>query len=129
MAQTGQSATVSYTVTDDDTAVALGSGDVAVLATPRLLAWCEAVTCEAAREAVGDALLRTSVGTRVSLEHLCATRVGGRVAVTATLDRRDGRLLHFGVVAVDAGDRLVATAEVTRVVVDRERFADRVPPV
>ena len=37
-------ATLTFDVTDEDTARALGSGDVEVLATPRLLAWCEATT-------------------------------------------------------------------------------------
>ena len=40
-------ASLSFTVTDDDTAAALGSGSLAVLGTPRLLAWCEAATCAA----------------------------------------------------------------------------------
>ena len=50
-----------------DTATALGSGDVAVLATPRLLAWLEAATVAAAADVVGPG--ETSVGTRVELEH------------------------------------------------------------
>ena len=40
-------ATLTFTVGDDDTAEALGSGSLPVLGTPRLLAWCEAATCEA----------------------------------------------------------------------------------
>ena len=114
-------------VADDDTAIALGSGDVPALATPRLLAWCEEATCRAAEQAglVGEN--RTSVGTRVSLEHLLATPVGGRVQVRASVEHVDGRLVRFSVVATDAAGRTVATGEVTRVVVDRERFAARIP--
>ena len=52
---TGDSATLEFTVTEDDTAVALGSGDLPVLATPRLLAWCEAATCAAVEAALTDA--------------------------------------------------------------------------
>ena len=33
-------ATLTFTVTDEDTAAALGSGSLPVLGTPRLLAWC-----------------------------------------------------------------------------------------
>ena len=67
---------------------------------------------------------RTSVGTRVSLEHLAATPVGAVVTVTAEVVHVDGRLLRFAVRA-EAGDRLVATGEVTRVVVDADRFLQR----
>lgn len=123
------SAHLTFDVTPADTARALGSGDVEVLATPRLLAWCEAATV-AAVAAVADAGTshnETSVGTRVRLEHLAATPVGGCVQVRATLEHRDGRLLRFAVAATDRSGRVVATGEVSRVVVDRDRFAARIP--
>lgn len=118
--------TLEFQVTDEDTARALGSGDVEVLATPRLLAWCEAVTVAALAGQLTPE--RTSVGSRVRLEHLGATPVGGTAVVTAELEHQDGRLVRFAVSAVDAAGRLIATGEVTRVIVDRQRFADRVPP-
>ena len=120
-----ESATLTFDVTPADTALAVGSGDVEVLGTPRLLAWCEAATVAAAAGLVGDG--GTSVGTRVSLEHVLATPVGGRVTVVAELVAQDGRLLRFRVAATDRAGRLVGTGEVTRVVVDRARFAARVP--
>jgi len=116
----------SHVVTEADTAVALGSGDVPVLATPRLLAWLEAATCAAAAAAGAIGPGRTSVGTRVSVEHLLATGVGGRVDVRAELVHADGRLLRFEVAATDDAGRVVATGQVTRVVVDRERFLERI---
>ena len=116
-----------FDVTAADTAVALGSGDVPVLATPRLLAWLEAATCAAASGAGAVGAGRTSVGTRIAVEHLLATPVGGHLDVTAGLVHADGRLLRFAVAATDGGGRLVATGEITRVVVDRDRFLARVP--
>jgi predicted thioesterase len=119
-----------FEVTTDDTARALGSGDVEVLATPRLLAWCEAATVAALAELAGEEGVgetATSVGTRVRLDHLAATPVGGRVEVTASLQHRDGRLVRFDVAATDRSGRVVATGEVFRVVVERERFQARVP--
>lgn len=109
-------------MTDDDTARALGSGDLPVLATPRLLAWCEAASCRAVADDLPEG--RTSVGTRVTLEHLRPTPVGVPVRVTAEVVHADGRLLRFAVRA-EAGDDLVATGEVTRVVVDADRFMAR----
>ena len=120
----GWQATLVHTVGDDDTARAVGSGDVAVLATPRLLALFEAATVAALTEG-GLEAQRTSVGTRVALEHLIASPVGETLTVTARLDHVDGRLLRFECVATDDADRVVGRAEVTRVVVDRQRFLAR----
>ncbi len=121
----GQFTTLEFTVTDEDTAATVGSGDLAVLGTPRLLAWCEAATCATVADSLSSGQI--SVGTRVSLEHLAASPVGERLALTATLAYVDGRLVRFEVVACHAGDgRVVAHGEVTRVVVDRERFLARV---
>lgn len=121
-------ATLTFTVTETDTALALGSGSLPVLGTPRLLAWCEAATCAAVEPDLGAG--ETSVGTRVDLEHLAATAVGGSLVVTARQVYADGRLRRFAVSAREAGPdgragRLVGSGEVTRVVVDAERFLAR----
>jgi predicted thioesterase len=125
--EVGLSAALSFVVDDDDTALALGSGDVPVLATPRLLAWLEAATVEALAPALEPG--STSVGTRVELEHSSATTIGATVVARASLAYVDGRLLRFEVAAeqTDAGGaaRIVATGRVTRVVVDREKFLAR----
>jgi predicted thioesterase len=114
---------VTHTVTDDDTAIALGSGDLPVLATPRLLAWCEEASC--ATLGLDDA--STSVGTRVELEHVAASPVGAEVTATATVVHRDGRLVQFQIVAHDQDGTVLASGELQRVVVDRERFLSRLP--
>jgi fluoroacetyl-CoA thioesterase len=115
-----------FTVTDRDTATALGSGSLPVLATPRLLAWCEAATCAEIEGALGPG--ETSVGTRVQLEHLAASPVGAELEVSATTAYVDGRLHRFSVAARHVADgRVVASGEVTRVVVDAVRFLGRLP--
>jgi predicted thioesterase/GNAT superfamily N-acetyltransferase len=118
----------SYVVTREDTAIALGSGDVSVLATPRLIAWLEAATVDASPDLASD---ETSVGTRVDIEHLVASPLGARVDAAAELVHRDGRLLRFAVTAqhdLGQGPVLVAQGQVTRVVVRREPFLTRVAP-
>lgn len=123
-------ATLTFTVTDDDTALAVGSGSLEVLGTPRLLAWLEAATCAAIEPDLRAG--ESSVGTRVSLEHLAPSAVGQAVEVTATTAYVDGRLHRFTVAAhnVTGGvaGKLVGTGEVTRVVVDAQRFMDRISP-
>ncbi|MGH3444904.1 MAG: thioesterase family protein [Nocardioidaceae bacterium] len=123
----GRQAGLEFRVGDADTAAALGSGDLPVLGTPRLLAWCEAATCAAIEDSLGEG--QTSVGTRISLEHLGASPVGADLAVTATVAYVDGRLVRFEVVAVHAGgdEKVVGHGEITRVVVERARFLSRLP--
>lgn len=116
-------ATLTFTVAEGDTAVAVGSGSLPVLGTPWLLAWAEAATCAAIEPALPDG--GTSVGTRVSLEHLAASPVGAQVEVTAESAYVDGRLHRFTVAARHSDGKLVGTGEVTRVIVDAERFLSR----
>ena len=106
-------------VTDADTAVAHGSGDVPVLATPRVVALCEEATCLAVRDELPDG--DTTVGMRVQLDHLSPTRVGAAVTADATLEKVEGRRLTFTVsVSDDRG--LVAAGKITRVIVSADRF-------
>ena len=109
-------------VTDDDTAIAARSGDVAVLSTPRIVALCEEATVVAV-----DGWLpkgETTVGMRIQLDHLAPTAVGDLVTVDARLEKVEGRRLRFSV-AVNDDRGLVAAGKVTRVVVDREHFLDK----
>jgi fluoroacetyl-CoA thioesterase len=115
----GLRAAFDHTVADQDTAVALGSGDVPVLATPRVLALAERATVAAVAGAIGPGA--TTVGARVELEHLAASVVGAAVRVSAELERVDGRVLEFAVELTD-GARLAARGRVTRVLVDRDAF-------
>jgi fluoroacetyl-CoA thioesterase len=118
----GLTARVELTVTDADTAQSLGSGDVPVLATPRVLALAEAATVACtARQMPGGV---TTVGTRAEVEHKAATPVGRMVTALATLAKVDGRKLTFEVV-VREGDTLVAEVRVERVLLDRQRFIEK----
>lgn len=113
----------SMVVCDEDTAVSMGSGDVYVLATPRLIALCEQAACAALNGHLKPGC--TTVGMRVQLDHLHPTAVGCTVAAEAVLDKIEGRRLTFTVSASDTKG-LVAAGKVTRVLVDVEQFLDRV---
>jgi predicted thioesterase len=119
----GRTAELEFEVTPADTAAALGSGDVAVLGTPRLLAWAEAATVAAVADHLDDG--QTSVGTHVSLRHRAPSVVGARITVRAELVDLDGVLLRFAIVAHD-GEHEVAQGEVERAVVERDRFLGKV---
>ena len=113
-------------VSDADTAVAVGSGDVDVLATPRLIAWMESLTARDASSLLAEG--QTSVGTSVRVRHRLPTRVGDTVEITADPPVVvDGRQLSFQVRAVNSAGQVVADGELERVIVDRERFLANVP--
>src|SRR5919204_2455112 len=88
----GALARVELVVTDADTAQALGSGDVPVLGTPRLLALAEAASVAATTTRLPPGA--TTVGTRVELEHRLATAVGRTVVAEARLAKAEGRRLE-----------------------------------
>ncbi|HZN16652.1 MAG TPA: hotdog domain-containing protein [Micromonosporaceae bacterium] len=118
----GLAARVELTVTDADTAQNLGSGDVPVLGTPRVLALAEAATVAATATRMPPGL--TTVGARVELEHRTATPVGRTVVAEARLAKVDGRRLLFEVTLRD-GETVVAEGRVERVLVDRHRFLEK----
>jgi fluoroacetyl-CoA thioesterase len=99
----GQRASVSAVVADADTAISAGSGDVPVLATPRLLALAEAATVAAIAPHLPSGM--TSVGTSASFEHRRATLVGAEVVVEAELTEVDGRRLVFSFIARESARR------------------------
>ena len=122
----GDRGVVVAVVSDDDTALAFGSGGLAVLGTPRLLAWCEAATCRALEGRLPPG--SSSVGTAVALEHLAPSAVGETVTVVAAVRTVAGRRIGFEVEATDAGGTVVGRGTVERVVVDDARFLARLAP-
>ncbi len=126
MPTVGAHATVSHSVTDADLAQTLGTGDVPVLATSRLLTWAEGATCAAIDADLDES--HTSVGTRLELQHERPSPLGATVVVRAELTRVDGRLLMFEVHAEHEDGQVVGRGEVRRIVVDRERFLKRAAP-
>lgn len=120
--ETGLQHTDTIEVTSTLTAVAYGSGDVDVLATPAVLALAEGACVSALADSLLDG--QTSVGTHVELEHIRPTPVGGTVTVEAELVSQDGRQLEFEV-TVREQDQVVATVRHRRAVVDRQRFLEQ----
>lgn len=119
MIHQGLTHTSTLKVTNADTALEMGSGDMPVLATPAMTALME----NAAMLAVSDSLPEgcTTVGGHISTSHLKPSRVGAQVSATATLDKIDGRKLYFTVKAHD-GDTLIGEGSHLRFIFERDRF-------
>lgn len=118
----GLTGIATLVVTESDTAIAHRSGDVPVLSTPRLVALCEEASVAAVAGALGDD--DTSVGAAVQVSHVAPSPVGREVRAEATLDKVEGRRLHF-TVSVSDGNGLVAAGKLTRAIVDRARFLQK----
>lgn len=118
----GLTAEVTLVVSEADTAVAMRSGEVPVLGTPRIVALCE----EASMVALEGQLkaTETSVSHAVQLDHVAPSGVGSQVRAEVTLAKVEGRRLVF-TVSVSDSRGLVAAGRLTRVVVDAERFLER----
>jgi len=118
----GLSATVQLTVTENDTALAFRTGDVPVLATPRIVALVEEAAVAAVHPSLDEGC--STVGVRVQIEHISPTAVGGVVSAEANLEKVEGRRLIFHVAARDERG-LVAAGKVTRVLVNIETFLEK----
>lgn len=106
-------------VSEEDTAVVHGTGDVAVLSTPRLLQLMQQATMNALEGHLPDGMI--TAGLRINLDHLKGSGVGTEVVATASLVRIEGRRLIFEAEA-RARDELAGTGRIIRVQIDKERF-------
>ncbi len=123
MIETGLKHTSELTVTEAVTAIAAGSGDMPVLATPMMMALME----NAAMLAVKDELPEgcTTVGGHVESSHLKPSRVGTLVRAEAEVTKVDGKKIEFKVAAY-AGDTLLGEGTHLRFIVDKEKFMSRI---
>lgn len=119
---TGASGRAEMVVTHAETAIALRSGDVAVLATPSVVRLAEEATVAAVAGRLAPGT--TTVGQRVQLDHVEPTPIGGRVQADAVLETIKGRRLTFRI-TVNDDNGLIAAGRITRVVVERDRFMDK----
>jgi len=129
MLKEGLSFEVKRLVTEEMTAAKVGSGDLAVLATPIMCALME----EAAMKAVSQELEEgsTTVGTELSVSHLAATPIGCTVTARAVLKAVDGRRLDFEVEAFDDAEP-IGRGTHSRFIVFSEKFqgkANRKSPI
>ncbi|MBQ2416839.1 MAG: thioesterase family protein [Alistipes sp.] len=119
---TGYSYTSTTIVNNNNTAKALGSGDMDVFATPAMVALME----NAAMNAVAPHLEegQTTVGTQISTSHIKASALGATITATAVLTAVDGRSLTFEITARD-GENIIGEGVHTRFIIDRERFMSK----
>ena len=118
----GLTHTSRLTVTDAVTAIAMGSGDMPVLATPAMMALME----NAAMLAVADHLPEgsTTLGGHITSSHLKPSKLGDTVTATAVVTRVDGKKIEFTIQA-HCCDVLLGEGTHLRFIVDKEKFMSR----
>ena len=118
----GLTHTSNLVVADRNTAIALGSGDMPVLATPAMMALMENAAMLAVASELEDG--ETTVGGHIESSHLRPTPVGVEMTATATLEKIDGRKLYFNIVARQ-GDTIIGKGTHLRFIVNREKFLSK----
>ena len=115
--------TSELTVSEAKTAVQLGSGDMPVLATPAMMALME----KAAMLAVADELPNgcTTVGGYIESSHLKPSKIGDKITATAEVTRIDGKKIEFKISAY-SGDTMLGEGTHLRFIVDQERFMSKI---
>ena len=108
-----------FTVTDRDLASHLGSGDVGVLGTPRVIQWMEQVTVQTIQPFLAPEC--TTVGINIDVRHLAPSVVGSQVRIASVVSGVRATKIEFSVSAMQ-GTTLVAQGVITRAHVDRQEF-------
>lgn len=119
----GLSAETSYLVEREQTAPHLGSGDVAVYATPAMAALAESLCADSVQGHLGEG--QSTVGVFLEVHHLAPTPVGQRVHARATLEAVEDDRLTFNVEIWDEQE-VIGRIRHRRVVIDVARFLKRV---
>lgn len=119
MIEIGLKHTSELVVTEAVTAIAAGSGDMPVLATPMMMALMENAAMLAVKAELPEG--STTVGGHIASSHLKPSKIGDKVSAVAEVTKIDGRKIEFKVAAY-SGDTLLGEGTHLRFIVDREKF-------
>jgi predicted thioesterase len=119
----GLTGTAQIIVANEHTAPFVGSGRIAVLATPVMINVIEAAALEAIEHLLPEG--HQSLGTHLDVSHVAATPVGLRVTATAEVVKVEGRTITLHVEARDEVE-VIGNGTHQRVVVSVPRFDERV---
>lgn len=119
----GATGSAQIVVGEQHTAPHVGSGKVAVLATPVMVNLMEAAALDAAERFLPAG--HQSLGTHLDVRHIAATPVGMKARARAEVIAVEGRRIHFKVEAWDEHE-LIGDGSHVRVVVNVARFDERV---
>ncbi|MDY3618450.1 thioesterase family protein [Agathobaculum sp.] len=122
--QTGIKGEKTFKVEKCQLASEVGSGLVAVFATPMMIAAIENTAAGSVAPYLEEG--KTTVGTRVNVSHVAATPEGMEVRIETTLSAiaPNGKMLTFEVAAYDQAG-LIGEGTHERAIVDKARFEQK----
>lgn len=120
--EVGMSGSLERTVRDEDTASTIGSGSLAVLATPVMIAAAEQACVDLVQPFLDEGM--STVGTHLDIRHLAPTPVGMSFRVSCELTGINGRMLTFTVVINDGKER-IGEGRHERAIINEERFLNK----
>ncbi len=118
----GLSHTSIIRVTEANTAIAIGSGDMNVFATPAMAALMENAALKAVAESLSED--STTVGAKLNINHLKPSAPGETISATAILTEIDGRKLTFTLKAEDSHG-LIGEGTHIRYIVEKNKFLSK----
>lgn len=110
---------ISISVTDENTAAALGSGTLRVFSTPAMIALMEKTAWESVSPYLSEG--ESTVGISLDVKHLAATPVGDTVTCESELIEIDRRRLVFSLKVTDSVD-VIGEGRHERFIVLNEKF-------
>lgn len=123
MPEIGLKGQQSEIVTNDKTAAAMGSGTLAVYATPAMIALMEKTAMLSVAPSLGEN--EATVGTKLEISHLAACGLGTKVSCESELVEIDRKRLVFNVTAWD-GETVIGKGRHERFIIDTVKFMDKV---
>ena len=120
--QVGMTGEKSEAVTEEKTALHLGSGGLLVYATPAMVALMEYAAVDAIDSQLPEG--HASVGVELTIKHIAATPVGDTVRAEAEVTEVDGRRVTFKVAAYDSQE-VIGEGTHVRFVIVVARFQQR----
>ncbi|MBR3884273.1 MAG: thioesterase family protein [Bacteroidaceae bacterium] len=111
------------TVSNENSALTMGSGNLPVFATPAMVALMENATMLAVADALPEGF--TTVGSEMNVRHIKPSPVGAQITAVALLTAVEGRKLTFDVSAYD-GEEQIGKGVHVRFMVDIERFMNKI---
>lgn len=122
MINEGLKNSIEIIVTENDTAKTFGSGELNVLATPRMIALMEQCSYKCIEPYLEEGA--SSVGTLINVKHIAATPVGMKMRAECEVAQVDGRRIVFNVKAFDEAG-LVGEGTHERFIIYKEKFVEK----